>query len=282
MRNYRCDVEILRSVYIHIWMNCAGWNRVPFFSKQLLYVLRTRQIKLRILDLGGSRGYSRIKDEESIIALNKRLFPASTWNNPDQAFAWLDRPAAVYTRFVFLHEIGHMILHNSPDRRTKEIKEIEADFFAYQAIIPDHKLLSRAIEFANQSQSSEEVYEDLETYIASYISCAEFSDDNYAEINGGIEFVSEFATYRLSTFRNFARSFYYVSSSESQLGKMFNKVQTVSDRMALSAGWDAEEIPDLDLLDIVRHHPNIMDNLEEGEEPFRTYLFEPNTQIATC
>jgi len=287
--------ELLRDLYISIWEFCAGWNRVPFRAAQLRFILKANGISLNLLPLEGVSSISVIANSTKSIGLNYELVPESIRSKGINATTnWIgDSSEALYARFVVFHEIGHLLLHadsNDVDndlvgtnqetkwlrsireRYTSEqsmyllpgtIREIEADFFALIAILPDYVLLESEIDgIEDQQQLVEFVRRTLVGSIPhNDLPGAHLIPDTLFE---------EFSEYRVQIFKVLARPLYYVSNKVSIKGI----VETRTLRHAMK-DWEFECEPDLNT--ILSLHPLAIKDkklakLMESHLPFRDFV----------
>lgn len=168
----------LASLYTLLWNLCAGWNRVRFRAKQIVYILTHSRVELQVAPLGDIDAFAMVADGRYIICLNRTLCPGLTHEMLKQR-QW-DQVGLVLTsraRFVLIHEFAHLILHvDTPEywrqgvcgrgRRAlwlaerdmlnrnprnldqdnggvlvaATMREVEADFCALVAMAPDQEL----------------------------------------------------------------------------------------------------------------------------------------------
>lgn len=286
------SAQLFRFLYCSYWDLCAGWNRIPFAAPQLAYIIRKRGVRFSIAPLGHLDAIAMFIDNERFIGLNSTICPtAVNKKGLKETLESLGNRA----RFVFLHEVAHLIFHSTQkelwsngalsERAAKRmrwigehdivgrdktalervvpamVREIEADFFALIALVPDFVLL-RLDQKGCLSP----------TRVAKFL-CNPGNvrdDDNF-------EHVVALADYRIALYRKFSHLFREISSSpfEGYDGHKYEKpTMDKVDQAGSLEGYRLEATYRIE--DIIKGHPradsDVIDAIEHGEVEVFQYL----------
>lgn len=226
--------QVLLSLYLVLWSYCAGWNRVSFGQRQVRYIVRSLDIEVCLYPLEKLRAFSTTFRNKQYIVLNQSLVPDEI-DNLDDLIKWLFRPGGAHEmKFVFFHEIGHVLLHTDhrkairlnqvkeakflerltekQEHRIKNYqeiaKEVEADFFALLALVPDRVLERQFRQLRNHTPGHRRFL--LMKVAYKLLSGKEYS--RKTESVADHDFMARLATYRVKLFEEFCRDFYQASN----------------------------------------------------------------------
>lgn len=267
---------ILRNVFSLLWSLCAGWNRRPFRERHIDYIIRKNDVRVTLAPLGKLDAITTIIGDQKFIGLNRTVFTgAGRRTTEEEVWDVVSQNLAAKERFVLLHEIAHVYLHANHDdfwhatawkkgheRRwvaesglllpksnldgdlaPATIREIEADFYALLALIPDFVLW-------RMTQNNRLCERTVLRYL-----CSHHRNDPTCDC----ESLRDLARYRIEIFRKFAHLFQTISSESFEMknGRVFRKTTTIE-------GVDAEKIrklngaeEDEDIKQILTLHPRI-------------------------
>jgi hypothetical protein len=290
--------EELRQLYRELWQICGGWNRVPFRAKHIHYIMQLG-VTVSLAPLGKLDGIAMIIDGEPFIGLNRAICPETGHRGIEflTPGVWesINRRLGNRARFVLLHELAHIMIHRDEpqfwkrrpaagrdthsvwehdivrrDRTSLEkmvnatLREVEADFFALLALLPDYRLF---IMDRGQRLEPGEVVRAL---------CEDRAIplEDKAQLWG-------LAEYRIAVYRKFAHLFRVVSIEpfvQRKNGKPFRNVATIDE-------VDAETLQERNapyvsgtVKDIALEHPRVKADqliaraIEEGNyKPFASF-----------
>lgn len=267
---------LLRNLFWVLWSLCAGWNRRPFRERHIDYIIRSNGVRVTLAPLGTLDAITTIIGDQRFIGLNRTVFTgAGRRTTEENVWNVVSQNLAAKERFVLLHEIAHVYLHGDHEDFWQEtpwrkgrggrwiaesglllpknnldgdlapatIREIEADFYALLALIPDFILWRMA-------QNNRLCENNVLRYL-----CSHYRNDPTCDC----ESLRDLAHYRIEIFRKFAHLFQTISleSFETKTGKAFRKTTTIE-------GVDAEKIRKLngaeeeeDIKQILTLHPRI-------------------------
>ena len=287
---------ILRNLFWILWSLCAGWNRRPFRERHIDYIIRKNGVRVTLAPLGKLDAITTIIGNQRFIGLNRTVFTgAGRRTTEEEVWNVVSQNLAAKERFVLLHEIAHVYLHGdhkdfwqeTPWKKERKgrwiaesglllpkknldgdlapatIREIEADFYALLALIPDFILWRMA--------QNNRLHENS---VLKYL-CSHNQNDPTCDC----ESLRDLARYRIEIFKKFAHMFQAISSEsfETISKGSFRKTETIE-------GVDAEKIRQLNgasenesIQQILTLHPRVKNDqtlretvMSFGQPPFST------------
>lgn len=263
--------DVLRTLYLRMWRFCAGWNRCVFMSRQLSYIWRKwPSLHIWIGSLGSVEAMTVVVDSESYIVLNRTLLPWSVNDDRDARgiIRCLDGPGATYARFVFLHELGHLLLHREapgtwetttpegfwPRAMARErtasvdevIQEIEADIYALVAMVPDYAIYTLRKRHRGRTQ--------LRMQVARMLAGTAYPAEHPTRRQ-----LHALAEYRLTLFDKLSHLFRRVSEAEPD-GIGYRRFITIEGVEPDQLRSENHAVDNVDLLDMACAHPRVLHN----------------------
>ena len=290
--------QVLLSLYIKLWSYCAGWNRVRFRAKQARYILRTLNIDVCLFPLNSLNAFTTVWQGRTYIVLNREMVPSHI-TSVDDLLDWLfESSNGKQMRFVFFHEIGHVLLHNQ-DRKTMSFhdgfnldsiqqltensnhslkayvelsREVEADFFALLALVPDRVLVQLSRSLSHHSNGHRKLL--LRTHIARMLG------ETRSEASS---FITKLATYRVRLFEEYCGNFYECSKLIADRDPLVSPalVEHYTRACSLASATMPEEVSrnhlngDISALNLIySKHPLVRDHEKLKEAITKHYPFE--------
>lgn len=159
----------IERIYEKMWHFCGGWNRRPFRERQIRYLVENFGVEIRLAPLGRLEAIATKGHGFNVVTLNRLLVPRELHSaDPDTLVRWLGDVSGSHARFVLLHELAHIYVHsdapsfwikgtlpeynelcwlaersilsrlqNIPTTIEDVGREVEADFVALIAMVPD-------------------------------------------------------------------------------------------------------------------------------------------------